>query len=90
MKKAYIKPEIIFEDFTLSTNIAAGCEVIVNQAMYQCPYQAGRGSNTKNVFTDEYGGCEWSEGVIYEADGTPSYNGVCYHVPMESNNLFTS
>ena len=26
MKKAYSKPDIVFEDFSLSTNIAAGCE----------------------------------------------------------------
>ena len=88
MRKAYSKPEIVFEDFTLSTGIAAGCEIVTNQEMYKCTYQVGRGSNTKNVFTSDF--CEWSEGVIYEADGTPSYNGVCYHVPIESNNLFTS
>ena len=27
MKKRYTKPEIMFEDFTLSTNIAGDCEV---------------------------------------------------------------
>jgi hypothetical protein len=26
MKKVYTKPEIMFEDFTLSTNIAGDCE----------------------------------------------------------------
>ena len=89
MKKAYTKPEIIFEDFTLSTNIAAGCEIIVNYARYECQYEVGRGSNKKNVFADA-DGCEYSQGVVYEADGTPSYNGICYHVPIESNNLFMS
>ena len=89
MRKAYSKPEIIFEDFTLSTNIAAGCEIITNYAVYECQYEVGRGSNKKNVFAAEYN-CDYSQGVQYEADGTPSYNGVCYHVPIESNNLFTS
>lgn len=89
MKKTYSAPMIEFDDFTLCTSIAVGCEVISNQAMYVCQYVVGRGSNKKNVFTEDYG-CDYSEGVIEEADGSPSYNGVCYHVPIEANNLFTS
>lgn len=88
MRKAYSKPEIMFEDFSLTTNIAAGCELKSNSAMYQCQYEVGRGSNKKNVFILDYG-CTYTE-VTIENDGTPSYNGICYHVPIESNNLFNS
>ena len=39
MRKAYSKPQIMFEDFTLSTNIAAGCEVKTNTpSQMQCAY----------------------------------------------------
>lgn len=89
MKKNYCAPMIEFEDFTLCTNIAAGCEVTTDHAMYICQYVYGRGSTKVNVFAAEYN-CEYSQGVVEEADGSFSYNGVCYHVPVESNNLFTS
>ena len=32
MKKTYSKPEIVFENFVLSTNIAANCDVIISTA----------------------------------------------------------
>ena len=32
MKKKYMKPEIMFEDFSLNTSIAANCEGIVDNA----------------------------------------------------------
>lgn len=89
MKKTYSAPMIEFEDFTLSTSIAVGCEVTTNHVIYACQYEIGRGSEKRNVFVAEYA-CDYSEGVIREADGSPSYNGICYHVPTESNNLFTS
>ena len=30
MKKQYVKPELYFEDFELSANIATGCEAPTN------------------------------------------------------------
>lgn len=89
MKKLYSKPAIVFEDFTLCTNIAAGCEVTTNAVQNVCAYEVGRGSFAKAVFTTAISGCDYTE-VVVEDDGSPSYNGICYHVPTESNNLFTS
>lgn len=81
MKKAYVKPEIMFEDFTLSTNIAGDCEVIINNSTRgDCAYTLRTG---ESVFTSNYGVC-----TTKEADG--DYNGICYHVPIDSNNLFNS
>ena len=82
MKKLYSKPEIMFENFTLSTNIAAGCEVKTNlQAEGGCGYQPPR--QNKVIFTNELQGC-----TTTQADGL--YNGICYDTPSENYNLFNS
>ena len=73
----------MFEDFTLSTNIAAGCEVIVEGANAgTCGMEYG----TMVLFQEEITGCKRK--VPLDDDG--SYNGMCYHVPIENNNLFNS
>ncbi len=81
MKKAYSKPEIMFEDFSLSVNVAAGCEEkIHNSAAGTCAYV---GSGGIIVFTDTMTAC-----VFTPSDG--QWDGFCYHVPTEGNNLFNS
>lgn len=82
MKKTYQKPEIIFEDFSLSTNIAAGCEKQTNMpSVNQCGIYFGG----YYVFAEGMTGCEtWP--ITLDED----YNGLCYHTPTEGNNLFTS
>lgn len=82
MKRTYTKPEIVFEDFTLSTNIAAGCEVRTDtQARGQCGYAWGG----KVLFLDGVAGCS----DIIKNDGE-FFNGLCYHNPSDLNNLFNS
>lgn len=87
MKKAYKKPVIVFEDFSLSTNIAAGCEEILNlPSTNACFPTFGR----KTLFSDQY-----SDSCGYKVvEGTPdpdvNYDGFCYHNPSESYNLFNS
>lgn len=82
MKRTYSKPDILFEDFSLSTSIAAGCETIIDgQSQYTCGLVWGR----KTVFVQAATGCTTK--II---DGDPEYNGLCYHVPIETNNLFNS
>lgn len=85
MKKEYSKPEIMFENFTLSTNIAADCEVKNNNnpSLNVCSYDIKFGRETKSFFTDTITACSTTE-----ADG--EYNGFCYHTPEESYNLFNS
>lgn len=83
MKKAYLKPEIVFEDFSLSTSIAAGCEVIVpTPHSGTCGY-AYEGGGGDTIFVTDVTGC----GIKIDDD---SNNGFCYHVPIESNSLFNS
>jgi hypothetical protein len=87
MKKAYSKPEIMFEDFSLSTNVAAGCEMkIHNSVEGTCAYF---GSGGVVVFTDKLTACVYTPG---EMGGTnpDEWDGFCYHVPTDKNNLFNS
>ena len=83
MKKTYNKPVIVFESFTMSTNIASGCENPTN-----LPSQNDCGIELEGVgmvFATGMTGC--SDFPISKDD---SFNGICYHVPTEGNNLFTS
>ena len=83
MKKVYSKPEILFESFAMSTNIAAGCyytNVTHGRDEYGCGYKLDR--YNKVIFTSGMG-C-----TTTEDDG--DYNGICYHVPSEESNLFNS
>lgn len=85
MKKMYSKPEIMFESFAMSTNIASGCEV-----------------KTKNPVEGTLCGYKpddrWTGDAIFETagvlgcDSTPptGMDAICYHVPDESYNLFSS
>ena len=81
MKKMYSKPDVMFESFTMSTNIAANCEVInVNpSANEDCSYSSAFG----NVFISEPS-CE-----ITAPGG--EFGNICYHIPSESmDQLFGS
>ena len=82
MKKVYSKPEIIFEDFTLSTSIAS-CDVQANSAIYQCAVEFVPGVGF--LFDSTEYGCN----MLIE-DGSEDYNGICYHNPTPSNNVFNS
>lgn len=82
MKKAYEAPEILFEDFSLSTSISAGCEKIINPLLYTCGvYYPGVGM----IFIEGNTGCEE---VVEDTHKTA--DGYCYHVPSEDKNLFNS
>ena len=69
MKKTYVKPEIAFDDFTLSNTIAASCENYNNlPSLGQCGYNAF-GANV--FYSAGMSGCEdWEfvkiKGILYE------------------------
>ena len=84
MKKAYEKPEIVFENFSLSTNIAAGCEVKTNLPGNKT---CGLDFSGVIIFLDGMTGCTET---VTNTGGDGSYNGICYHVPSGKNNLFNS
>lgn len=83
MKRTYQKPEISFESFALSANIASGCDVKVE------------GQNSGTCGLDFAGDMLFQEGISGCTDkpalgGDGSYNGMCYYTPIETNNLFNS
>ncbi len=88
MKKVYTAPQILFESFTMSTSIAAGCASIVTTfAEGQCAIQGTGGiavfsssmfPATCNMTPEGMGGTE------------DIWNGLCYHVPSEGINMFNS
>lgn len=82
MKKVYEKPAIVFENFSLSTNIAAGCENPTNLPSHR---QCGFDFSGLKVFSNGMSYCD----DIQIGEGE-DYNGICYHTPTESNNLFIS
>ena len=86
MKKAYQKPEIMFENFTLSTNIAGDCEgePVNNATRGTCGVP---GSGGDFLFSEKVSGCTLDWELLNGAD---DYNGFCYHNPTEYNNLFNS
>lgn len=78
MKKTYVKPEVYFENFELSANIAAGCEAISNSAQDMC-----------EIIDKELGVSVFAELVcVYHAPG--SGQKPCYDVPQANYNVFTS
>lgn len=79
MKKVYEKPEILFESFSLSTSISKGCEIKTDSQSY-------------GVCTIGTGEIAMFDGAVPNCVYTPGeeYDGPCYHVPIESENLFNS
>lgn len=87
MKKTYTKPEIVFENFSLSVSVAA-CqhEASFDGDKWTCKgYYMGESDfdGPLAVFIDGWNGC------LYVPDDG-EHNGICYHVPMEQLNLFGS
>ena len=90
MKKTYEKPEILFESFASSTNIAANCKMKIDTyANGDCGYKAVIDNKWESVFLSDVRGCDITDG---EGDGTEdgAFGGFCYHVPYDGNTLFNS
>lgn len=86
MKKNYSKPEIMFESFTMSSNIAGDCEVKTNTpSKGTCAYEMEVSNEfiteTVFVFVSDITACHYTE--------PEGHNGVCYHT-FENSSLFNS
>ena len=82
MKRHYEPPNILFESFTLSATLTAGCSIkISTQSVDDC----GMSFGVAVVFTQNVLGCDRKV-----EDGSPVMNGMCYHVPVEGMALFNS
>lgn len=84
MKKKYEKPQIIIENFSLSTTIAGDCETKTN---VQSTSSCGFDFSGLQVFLEGMGGCKDIQVDTIGGDG--EFNGICYHVPY-GDNLFNS
>ena len=86
MKKVYSKPQIMFESFSLSQNIAAGCEEKTHTpAARACAVDF---SGLK-LFLEGMSGC--SDITVANQGGDGEFNGICYHVFTDgSSNFFNS
>ena len=79
MKKNYSKPEIMFESFTMSTNIAAGCQdKVETQSVGVC----GIDFDGDMIFT---AGVTLCKEVVEDGTG-----GFCYHNPSDTTAMFGS
>lgn len=86
MKREYTKPFVVFESFSMSTNIAGDCDTITTLQSREtaCGYFTRQGV----VFASGMS-CTYTQGVTgIGADA--QYNGICYHVPIDTKNLFNS
>ena len=79
MKKAYVKPQVYFEDFRLSTSIAGGCAWMANSAENSCTVTV---PGTQETYIADLNTCTFT--VPAENDR------FCYHVPMDNKNVFSS
>lgn len=80
MKNKYSKPQVKFEDFSLSNSVAADCSIKVDT---QSSGVCGLDMQGIVIFIDGYTGCD-----VPILSGI--YETICYHVPYETNNLFNS
>ena len=80
MRKVYRKPHIAFESFELSQNIAAGCEDIAHATKGICGIDTGFG-------------ILFNTGVVADCEMGPQPgwgDDVCYDVPSDNKNVFSS
>lgn len=85
MKSKYSTPDIVFESFSLNENLAStnsNCTRNITTAYSNtCGLQYGN----KIVFTIAAAGC-----YVKVQDGSPLFDGLCYHIPVGDNKLFNS
>ncbi len=80
MKKQYVKPQITFESFQLSTSIAASCTLIgTSSAQYVCPVEDP--VRKWSYFSDD---------IASACDMAPVNGNICYDIPVANWNVMNS
>lgn len=78
MKKTYVKPQIVFESFQLSTSIAASCDLLGSQsAQYVCPVTDPETEFT--IFTE-----------LCDTVPVGGNDSICYNVSEQNWTVFSS
>lgn len=90
MKKQYGKPNVTFENFSLSSNIASSCGSALNHHSMDCNFYATFGNPSACVFF-ENGYSVFHDVAVcdLQPDGN-SWSKVCYHVVVDEMRAFTS
>ncbi|MDD6145502.1 MAG: hypothetical protein PUB43_00445 [Oscillospiraceae bacterium] len=80
MKKSYESPKIMFESLAFSSSVSSGCEVLSTPiAAFVCPVLDPEIGGT--IFTTE-SACDFTSPSLYDK--------ICYDVPLENHNVFSS
>lgn len=82
MKKTYAKPQIVFESFQLTANIAGDCNTRPNSA-----------SEATCGYIDDNGWIVFQNSTVcihVQVGPDGKHNGLCYHVPTGDMSVFTS
>ena len=79
MKKIYNKPNIFFEDFRLSSNIAGNCNIKTNTQDDE--NTCGGYDDNGTILFASLKSCEYTQYQDF---------GLCYHVPTGSSSVFVS
>ena len=84
MKRKYSKPEIVFENFAMSTNIAAGCHFITKLPGEgtACGFKPSDRWTSDPIMVNYENGCG--------TNPPDEYDEVCYDGPVEGFDLFNS
>ena len=77
MKKEYSKPQIVFDSFQLSQSIAGNCDFISNFAAEVCM-----------ILEPETGDIVFGSDCPFTVPG--ANDTICYHVPVEDWNVYSS
>ena len=85
MKRKYSCPDIVFESFSLSENIASVNSNCTRNITNMYSNSCGLWFGDKVVFTIAAAGCDFKT-----QDGSPFFDGLCYHIPTADNRLFNS
>jgi hypothetical protein len=87
MKRKYGKPEVTFENFSLSANIARSCGDALSYHDLSCVHYSTHGDE-KSCFFFENGVSVFHDVAI--CDLQPVGGRVCYHVIIDEMKAFSS
>lgn len=90
MKKNYQKPDIFFEDFAFSSNIAAGCGVAGNLHDPGCTYYATHSDRDNCAFFDNGAKLFLESGPCISTPVDGMFGNLCYHTAGEDSRIFNS
>ena len=85
MKRKYSSPDIMFESFSLNESIASANSNCTRNITNAYSNVCGLLYGDKTVFTIAASGC-----LVKIQDGSPMFDGLCYHIPVGNNKLFNS